>query len=211
MSVAPATTAAAVSEHVQTGLTKNMVPDSGWFNGNQSKFEDWWREIRLFLKSNRVNGTDNRIIAILAHLRRGVAGIYAQKKLDKIDKDNDTQDWDNFVKELKTTFNDKSKAADAKWKIETFKQGKQNTADFIIEFEVLATKADTDELYAIFLLKKNAQQDIIKMILEYPPMAMPETLKEWKVAITSVGQRYESMEGCHDYKTSTRITYSGRG
>jgi len=41
-------------------------------------------------------------------------------------------------------------------------------------------------------------------------MAMPETLKEWKVAITSVGQGYESMEGCHNYKTSTGITYGGR-
>ncbi len=47
-------------------------------------------------------------------------------------------------------FSNKSKAADARWKIETFKQGKQNTADFIIEFEVLATKSDIDELYAIF-------------------------------------------------------------
>ena len=27
--------------------------------------------------------------------------------------------------------------------------------DFIIEFEVLAIKADTNELYIIFLLKKN--------------------------------------------------------
>ena len=47
------------------------------------------------------------------------------------------------------------KAADAKWKIETFKEGKKNTADFIIEFEALAMKADTDELHTIFLLKKN--------------------------------------------------------
>jgi len=42
-------------------------------------------------------------------------------------------------------------------------------------------------------------------------MAIPETLKEWKVAIMSVGQGYESMEGRYDYKTSTGITYSGRG
>ena len=83
--------------------------------------------------------------------------------------------------------------------------------DFIIEFEVLAMKADTDELHTIFLLKKNAQQDIIKMILGYPPMAMPETLKEWKVVITSVGQGYKSTEGRHDYKTSTGTTYGGRG
>ena len=39
---------------------------------------------------------------------------------------------------------------------------------------------------------------------------MPETLKEWKVAITSVGQGYESTEGRQDYKTSTRTTYGGR-
>ena len=113
MSMAPATMAAAVSENVQIGLPKNMVQDPGWFNSDWSKFEDWWRGIRLFLKSNRVNGTDDRITVILAHLRGDVAGIYTQKKLNKLDKDNDTQDWDEFVKELKTTFSDKSKAADA--------------------------------------------------------------------------------------------------
>jgi len=72
----PATAAAAVSENVQAGLPKNMVPDPGWFDGNRSNFEDWWRGIRLFLKSNRVNGIDDRITAILARLRGGIAGIY---------------------------------------------------------------------------------------------------------------------------------------
>ena len=124
MSVAPATMAAAVSENVQAGLLKNMVPDPGWFNSDQSKFEDWWRGIRLFLKSNRVNRIDDRITVILAHLRRGVAGIYAQKKLNELDEDNNTQDWDDFVKELKIMFSNKSKTADAKWKIKTFKQEK---------------------------------------------------------------------------------------
>jgi len=31
------------------------------------------------------------------------------------------------------------------------------------------------------------------------------------VVITLVEQGYESMEGCHDYKTSTGTTYGGRG
>ena len=39
--------------------------------------------------------------------------------------------------------------------IETFKQEKKNIADFMIEFDALAMKANTDELHAIFLLKKN--------------------------------------------------------
>ena len=47
------------------------------------------------------------------------------------------------------------KAADAKWKIESFKQGKKNIVDFMIEFDALAMKADTDKLHVIFLLKKN--------------------------------------------------------
>jgi len=54
-------------------------------------------------------------------------------------------------------FSNKTKAIDAEWKIETFKQGKKNTVNFMIEFNALAMKADTDELHAIFLLKKNAR------------------------------------------------------
>jgi len=36
----------------------------------------------------------------------------------------------------------------------------------------------------------------------------PESLKKWKVAITSVRQRYESTEEHQDYKTGIRTTYS---
>ena len=99
--------------------------------------------------------TDNRITAILAHLRRDIVGIYTQRKLDKLDKELGTQDWEGFVKKIKTTFSDKIKAADTKWQIKTFKKEKQNTVDFMIEFEALAMKADTDELHTIFLLKKD--------------------------------------------------------
>ena len=56
-------------------------------------------------------------------------------------------------------------------------------------------KTEIDKLYAIFLLKKNVWTDIIKMILEYSPIAVLEIPKEWKVAIISVGQRYEFIEG----------------
>ena len=99
--------------------------------------------------------TDNMITAILAYLREGVADIYAQRKLDELDEELRTQDWEDFVKEIKTTFSDKIKAADTEWKIEYFKQEKKNTVDFIIEFDTLAIKVNIDELHAIFLLKKN--------------------------------------------------------
>ena len=132
-----------------------MVSNPEWFNGDRTKFEDWWRGMKLFLKNNIVMETGNKIIAILVYLRRDIAGIYTQKKLNELDEETRTQDWNNFVQKIKKIFSDKTKAADAEWKIETFKQGRRNTADFMIEFEVLAMKADTDKLHAIFLLKKN--------------------------------------------------------
>ena len=52
-------------------------------------------------------------------------------------------------------FSDKIKVVDAEWKIKTFKQRKKNTVNFMIEFDILAMKMDINELYAIFLLKKN--------------------------------------------------------
>ena len=88
--------------------------------------------MRLFLKSNWVIKTNNRITAILAYLRGSVAGIYAQKKLDKLDKEIEAQDWNEFIWEIKMTFNNKNKTADTKWKIKTFKQEKKNTANFMM-------------------------------------------------------------------------------
>ena len=46
--------------------------------------------MRLFLKSNRVMKTDNRITAILAYLRGGVTEIYTQRKLNKLDEETRT-------------------------------------------------------------------------------------------------------------------------
>jgi len=48
----------------------------------------------------------------------------------------------------------------------------------IIEFKLLAIKAETDDMHVIFLLKKNVRSRIIKTILEYLPIAAPESLKE---------------------------------
>ena len=57
--------------------------------------------------------TDDRITVILAHLKGGVADIYAQRKLNELDEETRTQDWEEFVQEIKTIFSNKIKTADA--------------------------------------------------------------------------------------------------
>ena len=117
-------------------MPKSIVSSLGWFDSNQTKFKDWQRGIQLFLKSNKVIGIDNRITTILVYLRGSIANIYAQKKLDEIDEETDIPSWEEFVRELKITFSNKSKVANAKWKIKTFRQSKKYIANFMIEFEI---------------------------------------------------------------------------
>jgi len=105
---------------------------------------------------------------VLAQLRGGIAGIYVQKKIDKLEDTENTQDWEEFVREIKTAFSDKSKTVNAEWKIETFRQNKKHIANFMIEFKTLVMKAETGNMHAIFLLKKNVQANIIKTIVGYP-------------------------------------------
>jgi len=101
-----------------------------------------------------------------------------QKKINQIDNNDDIQNWNEFITEVKITFSNKSKIADIKWKIKSFRQEKKHIADFIIKFEVLVMKAETNDIHAIFLLKKNIRTNIIKIILRYLPIAVLETLKE---------------------------------
>jgi len=58
-----------------------------------------------------------------------------------------------------------------------FKQDKKHIANFMIKFETLVIKAKMDNKYTIFLLKKNVRIDIIKTILGYQLIAVPETLR----------------------------------
>ena len=59
-------TASVLAIHNKNTVIKNIVPDPGWFDGDRTKFIDWWRGIRLFLKSNRVVATDDKITIVLA-------------------------------------------------------------------------------------------------------------------------------------------------
>ena len=84
-------TAPVPAEYNKNIPMKNMVPDPGWFDGDKTKFKDWWRKIRLFLKSNRVVAADDKITAVLAQLRGGMVVIYVQKKINELEDTEDTQ------------------------------------------------------------------------------------------------------------------------
>ena len=195
-----------------TPNVKSLVPDPGFFDGTRSKFDDWWRNMKLFLRFNKVTSADDKAIAIIARMRGGTAGAFGDMKFREMEDDDDAIDWDEFADELEKTFSDDALHSRAQWDIEKFKQRDKHTADFLIEFEVLKARAKTDDTHAMFLLKKNVRQDIIRTIMGYPPKSIPKSYEEWKETIMSVGQGYEATDQrAKDKKTATGVTYGGMG
>jgi len=125
--------------------------------------------MKLYLRANKVTDTNKKIIAVLGRFQGGTAGAFAQQKLNKINEGDNTPSWDAFEAKLQLLYSDKTKEADAEWHIETFIQEKKHIVDFLIKFIALVSKAQTDDQYAIFLLKKNINREIIRAIMVYPP------------------------------------------
>ena len=63
-------------------------------------------------------------------------------------------------------------------RIETFIQEKKHIVDFLIKFIALASKVQTDNQHAIFLLKKNVNREIIRAITAYPPTQALKSLEQ---------------------------------
>jgi hypothetical protein len=181
------------------------------FEGDREKFSDWWRQMTFFLKYNDITSADKKAIAILSRMQGGIAGTYAAKWLTKVESSDDTIDWEDFKKDITTSFSVGNEKEKAEWDIEEFKQGKRHIADFLIEFSVLKVKAKCNHTHAIFLLKKHVRKDIIKTILGYPSDKIPTSYEDWMSNILSVGQGYESTEIRRDHVSSTGTTYGGAG
>ena len=123
--------------------------------------------MKLYLRVKKVTDANKKIIVVLGRFWGGTAGAFAQQKLNKIDGGDDTPSWDAFKAELQLVYSDKTKEVDAEWCIKTFTQEKKYITDFFIEFMALASKAQTNNQYVIFLLKKNVNREIIRAIMAY--------------------------------------------
>jgi len=56
--------------------------------------------MKLYLRVNKVIDAGKKIIAVLGKFQEGTAGAFAEQKLDKIDRGDDTPSWDAFEAKL---------------------------------------------------------------------------------------------------------------
>jgi hypothetical protein len=167
--------------------------------------------MKLFLKFNKVDSPDMKITATISQMRGGTAGNFATHWTDKVANTDDTMDWKAFDDDLTGSFSMGNEKETAQWKIKSFKQGNCHIIDFLIKFHILKMTSKTNDVHAIFLLKKNIRQDIIQTILGYPPTTIPDNITEWLEAIKSVRMGYKANEMRKDIRTESGITYGGSG
>ena len=68
--------------------------------------------MKLYLKANRITGTEDKVTAVLSRFHGGTTGAFAQQKLDEIEEQDNTPSWDAFEAEIKLIYQDKTREAD---------------------------------------------------------------------------------------------------
>ena len=93
-----------------------------FFNGDSKQYEDWWRDIDVYITaaSNNMDDDKDKILFVLSYLKGSTADKYKQNWLDT-QQDSDTNeilinDSCSFMRELDKTFAPVNKQEDAqKW------------------------------------------------------------------------------------------------
>jgi len=76
--------------------------------------------MKLYLRANKVIDANEKIIVVLGRFQGGTAEAFAQQKLNKIDREDNTPSCNAFEAELQLVYSNKTKEADAEWYIKIF-------------------------------------------------------------------------------------------
>ena len=60
--------------------------------------------MKLYLRANKVTNTNKKIIPVLGKFQEETVGAFAQQKLDKLDRGDDTPSWNAFEVELQLVY-----------------------------------------------------------------------------------------------------------
>ena len=74
------------------------------FRGDRKEFADWWRNVKLYLKFNRITDSDDKIATVTSFMIGETAGFFAREWQEKLINEGDHQDWDKFVHQLQSAF-----------------------------------------------------------------------------------------------------------
>ena len=202
-----------------TKILRQVIAEPQKYDGERSKFEQWWTSILLWNKGHSNLPDDALIIAVLSYITEGEALHWAQIQQKEV-LDEKLTSWEEFSRRIKERFEDPTIKEKAMHEIHEFSSKKKSIQEYIDRFTILKEKSSIDDEEAYYLFQKGLPPHVIRDLLSNnttPPNTY-ETLKNW---VNQYAQNQEIRRGIlgalsesvtsRDQRTYTGITYGGRG
>ena len=167
------------------------------FSGKRENLEKFLETIGLHLILNQVRNDEDKIAFTLTYLEGGDADSWRTAILRKsitAKGDPDFGKWDDFLRDLRSSFRPYDKEGDALDEIIKMRQGNATIEDHVARFKVLLANSwvTEDSPAALDYFQKSIRVPLLKRILDRDNV--PETLHEWYRKALKVDNDYHKVQ-----------------
>ena len=167
------------------------------FAGKRENLEKFLETIGLHLILNRVKNDEDKIAFTLTYLEGGDADSWRTAFLKKsitAGGEPNFGSWNNFLKELRSSFHPYDKEGDALDEIIRMRQGTASIEDHVAKFKVLLADSGVadDSPAALDYFQKSIRVPLLKKILDRDNI--PETLEEWYKKALKIDNDYHKVQ-----------------
>ena len=185
---------------------KMAKPDP--FDGTIANTEKFLHQCQLFLAGGTYDNKQ-KITLALSYMTKGRALIWGELKIQELNALTPpfgTVTYAAFETQVRQAFGDSDRAATARLKIKTVKQGNASADDYIVDFDQYKdlTLYNNDALIQAF--KEGLNQPLLSKIYALP--AMPTTIQEWQQWASKLDRQYRELLATTSSRSKTSSSSS---
>jgi hypothetical protein len=167
---------------------KVAEPDS--FDGSPARFRDWKQQLLIYVCARHIIDDDNRILLALSYMKSGTANAWETRYFDEHATQPRLGRWQDFLEELRSSFEDKNLQRKAREKLESFRQGTRRIDEYFAVFDSLLNDAEiaSDE-EKVRLIERNVKTELIDAV--YSGGVVPTAYITYRARLLMVGRLWE--------------------
>ena len=213
-------------EDDEAKLYRQLASSPEDFDGNRTKFANWWANMQMYMMGfNKINSV-GRIIGVLSRCTKGEVAAWAEVKKQQV-LAGALKDWEAFKTQIEDRFNDPTRIQKAQHDIHGYVQGKEPVQTYIDHFENLKELSKISDADALYLFRRGLKPEVLSRIYA-ADVEGPTTYKELIDKARKIGLNLDIIRGfknaavgastsvkpsypSKDVKTGTGTTYGGSG
>ena len=169
-------------------LGKSLAAKPDPYNGNKTRFVQWWRTVNLYLSGFKTDPTNRQKMLIILSYMKGdnVAGRFADLMVTT--RGIDMMSFASFEEKLKKTFQPAALVRNAETALFALKQGKELVEDYFTWLYQLAEEAKFSVTYHSHTIVNLIRRAVKSEILEFVKRNQPDLIDSmepqvWETAL----------------------------